>query len=419
MTITDPLDIGPLNVDPLDVLRASLEPNATTTAGVPQNEPSSEVVSNGNGSHAKKSKRSTSSMASFTYRSADGIAPEKPKWLWKLWLLDGALNILSGQQSAGKSTWAAFVVSRVTTGRALDGDEARKPIKVGWLSFEESGNAIVSKLTAAGADLGMVTILDDVEVLNDEGHAIRRPWSMPGDVSVLEDAIVKHGLEFVVVDGIGYSIRGDTKDYGTVGTALSSLAMVAERTKTAILGLTHVRKGSSEAVTASIGSTAWTAIPRIGIVLGRNPHDETGSLRVVRVAKTGYREPATGYEFTISEDEQLECGYITELVPSDVLADEITDSSLSAGDKSTRASAIEIIRSLVEEEGRATDADMQKALRSAGIETSPKTLQRVRKALGLVSQRSGFGVGSTMYWSFPSTLTANPESTESAEPPLF
>jgi hypothetical protein len=121
-----------------------------------------------------------------------------------------------------------------------------------------------------------------------------------------------------VVDGLGYSVAGSSQDYATIGSALSSLSGVAERTACSIFGLTHPPKGTSDPVTAAIGSTAWTAVSRIVWVLGVDPEDESGSKRVVRVAKSNFRMPDDGLAFTIGEDEQYECGFVTGLAASTV-----------------------------------------------------------------------------------------------------
>ena len=92
-----------------------------------------------------------------------------------------------------------------------------------------------------------------------------------------------------------------------------------------ILGLTHPPKGNADAVTAAIGSTAWTAVARISWVMGVDPSDEAKLRRVVRPAPgSNYRLPDHGLSFLIAEHDESEAGFITGLGESDVAAEDIT-----------------------------------------------------------------------------------------------
>ena len=97
---------------------------------------------------------------------------------------------------------------------------------------------------------------------------------MPQDCGVLEAVLSEQNVKVVVVDGLGYSVAGDSHNYSNIGSALSALAGAAERSGCAVLGLTHPPKGGSDPVTAAIGNTAWTAVARIVWVLGVDPQDE-------------------------------------------------------------------------------------------------------------------------------------------------
>ena len=245
---------------------------------------------------------------------ADTITPSKPEWLWDRWLATGALHLIVGRQGGGKSTLAAWLTAQVTMGRAYPDDpECRERCTVATLSLEEAPDRLVARLLAAGADVARVEVLSDVEDVDDEGRPFRRPWRLPKDCSVLETFIRDAGVRLLIVDGLGYSIVGDSHNYAVVGSALSALSGVAERTHCAIVGLTHPPKGASDPVTAAIGSTAWTAVARIVWVLGADPEDETEQRRVCRVSKTNYRPPDNGLGFTIGNDERYECGYVTGL----------------------------------------------------------------------------------------------------------
>ena len=339
----------------------------------------------------------------ITHQQAARITPSKPEWLWNGWLLLRALNLLTGRQGSGKTTFVAHLVAALTAGIPLPGDISREPITCAILSLEEPPDRVVARLHAAGADLERVYVLGDVEDHDDDGNLYRRRWALPRDIKILGNLIEELRIELVIIDGLGYSISGDSHNYAVVGSALAALAGEAERSGAAILGLVHPPKGASDPVTAAIGSTAWTAIPRISIVLGVDPNNESGARRLVRVAKTNYKEPEGGLQFRIGDDPEFECGYVTALYRDDTSAEDIVGAPVSIEEKGERAEARDVLRTLVAE-GPMDAADVIKA---SGI--SERTLKRARKDVGVTAEarRNMLGRVIGWTWSQPEDQRAN------------
>jgi hypothetical protein len=341
--------------------------------------------------------------ARITHQAATQITPSKPEWLWTGWLLLRALNLLTGRQGSGKTTFVANLVASLTAGIPLPGDNGLEPITCAVLSLEEPPDRVVVRLHAAGADLERVYVLGDVEDFGEDGQPYLRRWALPRDVSILGKLIEELGIQLVVIDGLGYSIAGDSHNYAVVGSALAALAGEAERSGAAILGLVHPPKGASDPVTAAIGSTAWTAIPRVSIVLGTDPNDESGARRVVRVAKTNYKEPASGLQFTIGDDPEFECGYVVGLSRNDTAAEDIVAAPVSQEEKGERVEARDILRSLLAE----GPMDAAEVLKASGV--SERTLKRARKDIGVVAEarRNDRGRVLGWTWSLPEGQRAN------------
>jgi|GEM_PF-1617296 putative DNA primase/helicase len=341
--------------------------------------------------------------ARVTHQIAARITPSKPEWLWTGWLLLRAVNLLTGRQGSGKTTFIAHVIAMLTIGIPLPSDISREPITCGVLSLEEPPDRVAARLYAAGADLDRVHVLGDVEDHNDDGKPYRRRWSLPGDISILGNLIEELEMGLVVIDGLGYSISGDSHNYAVVGSALAALAGEAERSGAAILGLVHPPKGASDPVTAAIGSTAWTAIPRISIVLGVDPNDESGERRLVRVGKTNYKEPASGLQFRIGDDPEYECGYVTALYKDETAAEDIMAAPVSREEKGERADAHAVLRSLLSD----GPMDAAEVLKVSGI--SERTLRRARKDVGVTAEarRNERGRVLGWTWSLPDGQTAN------------
>ena len=362
-----------------------------------------------NGS-ARRQRAAAPAVARITHRVAAKITPGKPEWLWPGWLVLRALNLLTGRQGTGKTTFIDYVIALLTLGVPLPGDTARDPITCAILSLEEPPDRVVARLTAAGADLDRVHILGDVEDHDGKGNDLRRRWSLPGDVSILGSLIKELGIQLVVVDGLGYSISGDSHNYAVVGSALSALAGEADRSGAAILGLVHPPKGASDPVTSAIGSTAWTAIPRISMVLGLDPNDENGETRIVRVAKSNYKMPASGLSFCIAGDDEYECGYVTQLRADDTPAEDIMGLAPSSEEKGERAEAREVLLALLAD----GPMDAAEVLEASGI--SERTLRRARKDLGVTAEARRNQLGRVLGWTWSAPEVQKAKSTRPSNP---
>jgi putative DNA primase/helicase len=291
--------------------------------------------------------------ARLAHQLASTVKVIPPVWRWRGWLVAAAVQLLVGRQGAGKSTFAAWVIAQLSTGRPWPGEtESRPPLRCGMLSLEEPAERLAARLIAVGADLDAVEILGQVEDYDDDGRPCKRPWRLPGDCGALETTVRELGLAVVTIDGLGYSVSGDSHNYANVGSALSALAGVADRSGCALVGLTHPPKGNSDATTAAIGSTAWTALARISWVMGTDPDDETGARRVVRPAPgSNYRLPDHGLSFVIGNHDETEAGFVAGLKDSDVDAQAITSPPLPTnGDQPDTRDACSALTVILKEE---------------------------------------------------------------------
>ncbi|MGI8753981.1 MAG: AAA family ATPase [Acidimicrobiales bacterium] len=328
----------------------------------------------------------------LTARRASQVRQERPTWLWCRWIPAAALSLLVGRQGAGKTTWISHVVAALSAGRNLPDDEERAPIRAGMLSLEEPAGRVVSRLAAAGAELDQVDVLGLVADIDDDGRVVSRMWRLPSDCELLAQRIERSGLGLVVIDGLGYAIGGDSHNYANVGSALAGLAAVAERTGCAIIGLTHPPKGSSDPVTAAIGSTAWTAIPRLVTVLGRHPDDD--HRRVVRVAKTNYVEPESGWAWTISDDPEREVGFVTALERCHLDAEDLTAAAATSEERGALAEATEWLADHLAAGPKAAKG-VKDAARTDDI--AERTLARAKTKLSVRSVKDGNG----WVWTLP------------------
>ncbi len=117
----------------------------------------------------------------------------------------------------------------------------------------------------------------------------------------------------------------------------------------------------------------------------------------LRVSKSGYKEPETAHAFTIADNEEFECGVVSDLRDSDVMAEALVSASASSEEKSERAEARDFVRSILADGPMAT-AEVLKLTRQSGF--SDTTVKRARSDLGVRSkqrhdpQRAGWPDGS-------------------------
>jgi len=347
--------------------------------------------------------------ARIAYRSAGAITPKRTKWLWPGWLPFSAFVILNGRQGDGKGTIGASLIGCLTTGSPLPDGHRPAVVNCAVLSLEDdTERTVVPRLKAAGADLDRVFILDGIDDLDADGLPIRRPWRMPADLEALREFIVEHAIVFLVLDPVAYMIGGaDGNAYSEVGAILTALRQVAEDTGCTILGVRHIRKsGASDARDAGIGSVAWTAVARVEFIVGRDPQDESGQLRVLAQSKNNLAPEAGSFAYSIREDEEFEVGVIAWAGSSPVVAHALTADQGGPEEMSDRIEARELLRVLLAD-GPLTAKQVIASARDAGI--GERTLRKAKNDLKIRSEKSGLDGG----WSWRLSEGSNEDCTDS------
>lgn len=317
-------------------------------------------------------------VARIAWQLASEVEPERVRWIWPQWLARGTLSLLVGRQGVGKSIFASWLAATLSAGRALPGGVRTDPQYIGWLSLEEPAGRISIRLEAAGAQLSGIAIFGQVTIPSEDGtteipDVFRLPTSIGALRNTLLDGSKGDGLDMLIIDGLGYSIEGDSHNYAAVGQALAPLIALAAERDIAVLGLMHPRKGASEAVTSAIGSTAWTVLPRTVWDLAREPDTDR---RVLAMGKTNFKEPGGSWSFAIGDDEAREVGFAHDFRPSEWTAEELMNPQ-SSSERSGDA-VIEWLADYVTEHGPCTPSEVVAAAPYAAI-----TLKKYRDEAGI------------------------------------
>jgi hypothetical protein len=267
------------------------------------------------------------------------------------------------------------------------------------LSLEEPGGVLTARLQAFGADMDQVAVVGGAVVKQESGPQIDRAWALPADVPALERLLVDIGANVVVIDGIGYTAKGDGS-YATIGSALTALAKMAERTGCAVVGVIHPPKGKESATDGpAIGSVAWTTVARVTWLVAFDPddpeQDPEKKRRLLAVGPTNFKRPSTGYGFHLTDGRHEQAVLRDGLVATQVDHESLLSMPMDRDERSRTEEARDFLRSYLSDtantdgDGWASTTDIYAAARNEGI--SERTLRRVRPDVAEEGQREGKG----------------------------
>jgi hypothetical protein len=215
------------------------------------------------------------------------------RWLWERRIPLELLSLLVGEESAGKGTLIAWVISQATRG-TLPGDLHGQPINVLIIGDEDGFERIwVPRLHLAGADLTRVRTLADGEDLDDLGAR----------ADALAAAVRAENVGWVILDALLDHVDGGHEGTGInnpkhVRRQLAPLRAVAAEADIAITGLMHPVKGSPTSFRDLLASShQFNAVSRSSLWLGPDPSD--ADRRILVRGKGNHTAEPRSVEFAI------------------------------------------------------------------------------------------------------------------------
>jgi hypothetical protein len=266
---------------------------------------------------AEQALKQSSGRRAYVATDLSSVKPRAIRWLWHKHLARGALELLAGAPTVGKSQIQCQYVACATTGRLWpNGAPGIVPCRVIMMTAEDNtDDTLVPRLIAAGADLDRVKEL----------KAIRRNgkeelFLLGEDLAVLEQMIRDLGdVGLVTIDPItaymGHAKHFDSHRATDVRSQLSPLKTLAERTGVAISAVTHPPKNVGQrALDHFIGSQAFIAAARLGhlCVAEMDEDDEGGKQPSGRYLFTDAkpsikaRQPSLAYRIMVVETDYLD-----------------------------------------------------------------------------------------------------------------
>lgn len=330
----------------------------------------------------------TPQVSEANFVRGDAIHPEPVRWLWPGWLVRGKLHIIGGQPGAGKTTLAmakAAIVSR--GGRWPDGSHSPLGNVVIWSGEDDPADTLVPRLIASGADMTRVYFVDSMT----EGNG-RRPFDPAKDIAALLAAIEKiGGAALIIVDPIVNAVAGDSHKNGETRRALQPLYDLAKSANAALLGITHLSKGTAgrEPVERIAGSIAFGALARVVMIAAKEGETEDGTppRRFLARAKGNIGPDEGGFAYKLQQgpmpgDNRIIAsiavfGEAIEGTARDMLA---VAEAESPGDKGASGEAEDFLKEQLAE-GPALTTDLRAAAKAHAI--AWRTVERAKREIGV------------------------------------
>lgn len=339
-------------------------------------------------------------------RRLSRVPPEEYQWRSRGRVAYGKITVLDGDPSVGKSTITLDWAAAETRGwdycdPAPQDQREEKWTKRGVviLAAEDGvGDTILPRFVAASGDPEQVIVLDMVRteyraVEGGMGEIITPyPIQIPDDLPTLMDALDDVDAGLLLADPLITFLGADTTKDQEVRHALSPLAQALDtfdprrRTgKTALVALRHQTKGSlgGPSLYRGGGSIGIVALARIGLVVGKDPHDPTGRQRILATNKVNNAAEAESQGYTLeTAPNNPEVATVNWTGPSEHTADSLGRAALTPEDLTELVECKEWLAATLRREfgQQMVIKEIEKLGREQGF--SPTLLKQARHALG-------------------------------------
>ena len=316
-------------------------------------------------------------MAELKIVTMSDVTAEQVEFLWAPYLPFGKISIIQGDPNEGKTTMALAIAAAVTTGAALPGCGCTIPGSVIFQTAEDGlADTIKPRLEQLGADCGRVHIIDEGE----------QPLSLSDER--IEQAIVRMGAKLLIIDPVQAYLGGaDMHSANGVRPLMKQLADVAGRTGCATVIIGHLRKTGGKPQYRGLGSIDIYAAARSVLTVGSVGGGD--NIRAVVHGKSNLAPPGESLAFSI--DPAHGFSWQGEY---DISIDDLLGNNKQPQPENQFMKARRLIENALRH-GAAAAAEIMRTAEEQGI--SPKTLNRAKSDLGVVSSKRG----DHWYWEMP------------------
>ena len=295
------------------------------------------------------------------------IHPEPVSWTWEPYIPSGAITLIQGDGSAGKTTVTLAIAAAMTRGDALPGGGTLIPSNVIIQNSEDSyAQTIRTRLEQMGADCDRIHIIDEEE----------KALSLSD--SRIEEAIILTNAKLVLLDPVqAYFGRANMNSANGVRPLMKRLGEVAARHGCSVLLVGHLHKKASKAAYAGLGSIDIFAAARSVLTVGYTNADE--NIRAIVQNKNNLAPAGKSQAFRIDPIHGFEW-----MGECDVTVDEILGKPRKP--ESQFAKARRFIEAIL---ARGPVLAVEVMERAEAEDISLSTLNRAKEALGAISVKHG------------------------------
>lgn len=323
--------------------------------------------------------------------NVDEVEAKPIRWLWHHVFPIGKVSLLVGDGGAGKSYFANYMASRITTGRDWIDPEGSQPVGKVLIITTEDGVADTIKARAIlmGTDQTKLIIIDGIsEGISKDVMSL----TIGNNIDQIEKAIAKiKDVRLLVFDPITEFI-GNIDDHraAQTRTALAPLAALAEKYDVAVLIISHLNKDDAKKIIyRTTGSQSYVNMARAVWAIAED--EEAEDRRFLTPVKQNLSKKPDGFAFSITNDK----GIVFEKGRVKIAADDV----FGTEDQKFERSQIDEAKAFLNEilgGGSVRANEILKEARQAGI--ADRTLHRAKAALGVVSYRKFENNVFVWYW---------------------
>jgi len=334
------------------------------------------------------------------------VNPRSIDWLWPGYIALGKLTLIAGDPGLGKSILSAALASHVSNGKPWPVDNSKCPQgSIVMASAEDDAeDTIRPRLDAAGADVEKVHLIDSIHEPDYDGKMIRRAFSIKTDIEALCNVVIaKPDCKLVTIDPISAYLGGtDSHNNSDIRSLLMPLADLAQKQRVAIVAITHLNKGTSNAMYRAMGSLAFVAAARAAFAVTKDKDDT--KRRLFLPIKNNLGNDQDGFAYSIQTGENDAPFIVWENENISISADEAL-STMSEEDSSSLGDAKHFLLTELEK-GTVKVKDLQKSAKESGI--AWRTIERAKSRLGIKANKRRFDG----YWEWSKTMSAKTPYTQ-------
>jgi RecA-family ATPase len=341
------------------------------------------------------------------------IEEEPVRYVFDGYLAQGHIHELLGDPEVSKTTVLIDWCARVTTGRGFpDSDKPLLPQSfVMILSGEDSAKSTIKlRLRAAGADMSKIRNLPvRFNKPDEEGEISEGVLTIPDDLPMIEEQIVRDGTKVLVVDPVEefFPERSNSHNNASTRRVLGALSAMAERTGCAIISIRHFNKMGAvdKALYRGGGSIAFAAAARISMAIGRDPtehgmrDDDPQRRHVLAIVKCNLapRQPSRAFRKVV-DPETISEEWPHGIVHVEWMAGTVAvtaDDLLRPQHKQRNPKALEEAKAFLRDALRGGDAKLSEPIekKAEALGISKSTLWRARDQLKVIAGHANGSFG--------------------------